>query len=150
MKIFIGSDHAGFRLKNELIKSLQQNNGLHTADITNCGCFSEDSCDYPDIARETCLKVLDFGDDALGVLVCGTGAGMSIAANKIRGIRATATENTYTARMTRLHNNANVLCIGARVVGVGLAEDILKAFLSTQFEGGRHSARVAKLEGADA
>lgn len=117
--------------------------------FTDCGTFSPDSIDYPEIAVQVCVRVQKEKDSAMGILVCGTGAGMSMAANKIRGIRAALCCDPYTARMTRAHNDANVLCLGERVVGTGLALDIVDTFLGGTFEGGRHKRRVDKICGIE-
>lgn len=135
-KIFIGADSAGFGLK-EQIKEHLLSLGY---DVFDCGCDSEASCHYPEFAGRVCRSVL--GEDSFGILVCGTGIGMSMCANKFNGIRAAVCSDTYSAKMTRCHNDANVLCIGARVVGSCLAIDIVDAFLSAEYEGGRHAIRV--------
>ena len=140
MKVIIGSDHGGFSLKTIIAAHLEQQ-GIAVEDI---GCYSEDSCDYPVIAKEAAKKVLL--EAGRGILVCGTGIGMSIAANKFKGIRASLCSDTYSARMTRKHNNSNVLCLGERVIGPGLALDIVDEWLVTDFEGGRHERRVNMLE----
>ncbi|MGI6633371.1 MAG: ribose 5-phosphate isomerase B [Bacillota bacterium] len=140
MKIALGSDHAGFRLKEEVAAMLREMGH----EPLNLGTYSEESVDYPDFAVKVAESILA-GDAELGVLVCGTGLGMSISANKVPGIRAAAVSDTFSARLTREHNNANVLCIGARVVGSGLAEDIVRAFVSASFQGGRHERRVKKM-----
>ena len=138
-KIFIGADSAGYLMKEELAASLRDIG----YDVTDCGTDSTESCHYPDFARAVCREVQKAPNDVFGILVCGTGIGMSMAANKHRHIRAALCGDTYSARFTRLHNNANVLCMGARVIGSGLAADIAAAFLSTEFEaGGRHELRV--------
>lgn len=138
-KIFIGADSAGFEMKNALTETLRGEGW----DVTDCGCFSSESNHYPDFARVVCKNVQEAPDECFGILVCGTGIGMSMAANKHRGIRAAVCGDTFSARFTRLHNNANVLCMGARVIGIGLATDITHLFLETEFEsGGRHEARV--------
>lgn len=140
--VAIGSDHAGFDLKQELAEALRAE-GYHVEDF---GCFSRESVDYPDIAREV-AEAVAAGRLQRGILVCGTGIGMSIVANKIRGIRAAACSEPYSAIMSRRHNNANVLTVGGRVVGVGLALEIAKAFLQTEFEfGSRHEKRVEKID----
>lgn len=141
MNIFIGSDHGGFELK-EILKQELEKLGKRFED---CGCFNKDSVDYPDIAQATCKKVLEDPKN-LGILICGTGIGISIAANKVKGIRAGLCHNEYTAEMTRRHNNANVLCLGGRVIGDEVAKGILRTFLAHEFEGGRHKKRVEKLE----
>ncbi len=108
------------------------------------GCYDEQSCDYPDIAKTACQTILD-GKSEKAILVCGTGIGMSIAANKIKGIRAAVCTDEYSVKYTRLHNNTNVLCLGARVTGAGLACELVEIFLKTDFEGGRHQRRVDKI-----
>lgn len=140
MHIAIGSDHAGYHLKNELLERLQAD-GYEVEDL---GTFSTDSCDYPDTAKAVADGVAA-GRYQLGILVCGTGIGMSIAANKVPGVRAAVCSDTFSARMARAHNDANVLCVGARVVGGGLAQEVVQAFLTAEFEGGRHQRRVDKL-----
>ena len=140
MNILIGSDHGGYKLKQEIIKYL---NELGDS-LEDCGCYSEDSCDYPDIAQDVARKVLK--TNGKGILVCGTGIGMSIAANRFKGIRASHCTDTFTARMTRMHNNSNILCLGERITGTGLALDIVEIWLKTEFEGGRHERRISKLE----
>lgn len=135
--IAIGSDHAGFALKREIIAHLKEKG----TDILEMGCMDGVSCDYPDVAEEVCREVTE-GRADLAILVCGTGIGISIAANKCRGIRAALCTDCYMAKYTRLHNNANVLCLGGRVTGGGLACEIADTFLSTPFEGGRHQRRI--------
>lgn len=135
--IALASDHAGYPLKEALIKYLNSR-GIDTID---CGTNSTESCDYPDFAVSGCCKVLD-GEADLTILCCGTGIGMSMAANKLHGIRAACCSDVFSARYTRLHNNANVLCLGARVVGEGLATELVDAFIDTGFEGGKHQRRV--------
>ncbi len=137
--IAIGSDHAGYALKCEIIKHLEEK-GIEFID---CGCSGE-SVDYPDIAEKTCAKVVS-GEADKGILICGTGVGISISANKINGIRAALCGDWYSAKYTRLHNDANVLCMGGRVIGAGLAIEITDIFLETEFEGGRHARRVEKI-----
>lgn len=141
MNVIIGSDHGGFDLKETLIGSLTEW-GIEHHDV---GCHDRSSVDYPDFAHEVAAAVVD-GRYDFGVLVCGTGIGMSIAANRHRGIRAALCADCFTAEMTRAHNDANVLCLGGRVVGPGLAVSILKIFLAGTFEGGRHGLRVDKLD----
>ena len=145
MKIAIGCDHAGFGIKNA-VKAHVESKGYEVVDV---GTYSADSCHYPVYANAVCEKILS-GECALGILICGTGIGMSIAANKHKGIRAACCENTFSARMTRMHNDANVLCIGERVMGYGLACDMADLFVDTPFEGGRHQARVDDLNALDA
>lgn len=137
--IAIGSDHAGYALKCEVIKYLEEKG----VEYTDCGCNGE-SADYPDIAEETCGLVTS-GKAEKAILICGTGVGISMSANKIKGIRAALCGDWYTAKYTRLHNDANVLCMGGRVIGAGLAREITEIFLSTEFEGGRHAERVKKI-----
>ena len=140
--IAIGCDHGGYRLKLEIIKYLQEQ-GIKYKDF---GCDSESSVDYP-IYAQIVSEAVASGACTLGILVCGTGIGMSIAANKVKGIRAACCTETYSAKMTRMHNDANILCIGGRVVGVGTALEMVHAFLHTNFEGGgRHENRIAMLE----
>jgi ribose 5-phosphate isomerase B len=138
--IALGCDHGGFALMKEIIKSLDER-GL---EYKNFGTYSEDSCDYPDIA-EPVARAVAAGEFDRGILICGTGIGMAIAANKIPGIRAALCSDTFSAEMTRRHNDANILALGARVIGPGLALHILDAFLNTPFEGGRHARRVDML-----
>lgn len=140
MKIALGCDHGGFLLKEEVKKHLN-GRGIETEDF---GCYSTESCDYPDMAERPCAAVLD-GSCTYALLFCGTGIGISIAANKHRGIRAACCSDCFSARATRLHNDANVLCMGGRVVGPGLAIQMVEEFLSAEFEGGRHQRRVDKL-----
>ena len=137
-KIFIGADSAGYRLKGEFIEHLTSLG----YEVTDMGCDSEASCHYPIFASAVCEKVQADLDGSFGILICGTGIGMSMCANKHRGIRAAVCSDTFSARMTRCHNDANVLCIGARVTGSCLALDILDSFLGAEFEGGRHKTRV--------
>lgn len=139
-RIHIASDHAGFALKAELITQLQSQGH----DIIDHGCDQAASCDYPDFAHAACTALLADAD-AFGILVCGTGVGMSMAANRHKGIRAALCTNEFLARATRMHNNANVLCLGERVVGAGLALSITEVFLNTAFEGGRHQRRIDKI-----
>ena len=136
-KIVIGCDHGGLELKNDIIKHLEK----RCVEVTDVGTYTSESCNYPDYARALCEKIQN-GEFELGILVCGTGIGMSMAANKHNGIRAACCSDTFSARMTRMHNNANVLCLGGRVVGAGLAIDMVDLFVDTEFEGGRHQARV--------
>lgn len=140
MKIAIGSDHAGFLLKDDIMKHLSEK-GVEFKDF---GTYSEESCDYPDIALEVAENVAEKNYD-LGILCCGTGIGISIAANKVNGIRAALCSDTYSAHSAREHNNANILALGGRVVGKGLACDIVDTFLSAKFLGGRHARRVDKI-----
>ena len=139
MKIAIGADHGGFELKQVLVAKLS----AMGHEVVDLGTDSAASVDYPDFADQVCGQVLD-DNVHFGILVCGTGIGMSMAANKYRGIRAALCENEYSARMSREHNNANVLCLGDRVLGKGLAENIVEAWLSASFEGERHQRRIDK------
>ena len=137
MKIAIGCDHGGISLKAEIVPLLQ---GLgHTVD--DKGCFSTESVDYPDFAKAVCAQVQNGGCER-GILICGTGVGMSMVANRFEGIRAALGNELFTARMSREHNDANVLCLGARVVGPGLAVEIVREWISTEFAGGRHQRRI--------
>lgn len=140
--VAIGSDHAGFRLK-EILKAAMQGQGIEVLDV---GTMTTDSCDYPAIAQDLCRAVLSRG--VPGVLVCGTGIGMSMAANRFPGIRAAVCANAYQCEMTRRHNDCNVLCLGERVTGDGAALQILDFFLNTEFEGGRHQRRVDLMDPA--
>lgn len=135
-RIIIGSDHGGFGLKGEIIEHLKKL-GYEVLDL---GCHSTESCDYPPIAKAVAKAVL--ATQGRGILVCGTGIGMSIAANRYDGIRASHCTDTFTARMTRMHNNSNILCLGQRITGSGLALDIVDIWLKTEFEGGRHQKRI--------
>ena len=139
-KILLGSDHGGYNLKNTIKMHLEELG----YELLDCGCYSPDSCDYPEIANEVVQQVLHTG--LTGILVCGTGIGMSIAANRFKGIRASHCTDTYTARMTRMHNDSNILCLGERITGFGLAIDIVDVWLNTKFEGGRHQKRINMLE----
>ena len=136
----IGCDHGGYELKKEIIAYLEKE-GVACKDF---GCDSTESVNYPVYAKKVC-EAIQSGECYRGILVCGTGIGMSMAANKHKGIRAACCENTFSARFTRMHNDANVLCLGGRVVGAGLALDMVKLFLETEFEGGRHAQRVAMI-----
>ena len=138
--IAIGSDHGGLELKQYLMKHLEDK-GVAFKDY---GTYTADSCDYPVYAEAVC-KAVTGGEAEKGILICGTGIGISIAANKVKGIRAALCGDCYSAEFTRLHNDANVLCMGGRVVGSGLAEKIVDTFLSTEFLGGRHARRIAMI-----
>jgi ribose 5-phosphate isomerase B len=140
MRLAIGSDHAGYEAKEHLKRSLAARG--HAVD--DVGTNGTPSVDYPDFAGQVARRVAANEAD-LGVLVCGTGIGMSIAANKVRGVRAAVCTEAYSARLAREHNDANVLCMGARVTGLGLMDDVLDAFLGAAFEGGRHVGRVDKI-----
>lgn len=145
MKVILASDHAGIELRQELVALLKERG----TDFQDLGPQTRESVDYPDFASRVAQAVVS-EPGTLGVLVCGTGIGMSIVANKHRGIRAALCTTEFEARMTRAHNDANVLCLGQRVVGAGVARGILEAFLSTAFEGGRHEKRVQKIRDVEA
>lgn len=138
--IAIGSDHAGYSLKKEVIAWLNENN----IPFAEFGCMNGESCDYPLVAEEVCSRITN-GEAEFGILICGTGIGISMAANKVKGIRAALCTDSYMAKFTRLHNNANVLCMGGRVIGAGVAAEIVETFLNTDFEGGRHQRRVDQI-----
>lgn len=140
-KIFIGADSAGYRLKEE-VKAHLTELGYEVEDL---GCDSEASCHYPVFAKAVCEKVQADLDKSFGILICGTGIGMSMCANKHKNIRAALCSDTYSAKMTRRHNDANLLCMGARVIGSCLALDIVDQFLSNEYEGGRHAIRVGMI-----
>ena len=137
MKIAIGSDHAGFSLKEEIRKHLDEIG----VEYVDCGVYDSSSADYPLQAKATCEKITS-GECVRGILCCGTGIGISMAANKVKGIRAACCSDYFSAKYTRLHNDANVLCMGARVIGAGAALELVDVFLDTEFEGGRHQRRV--------
>ena len=143
-RIIMGSDHAGYNLKLK-VKAHLEARGFEVVDV---GTNTPESCNYTVYADALC-QAIAAGEADLGILVCGTGIGMSIAANKHKGIRAACCENTFSARMTRMHNDANVLCFGERVIGYGLACDMVDLFVDTPFEGGRHQARVDDLNALD-
>ena len=136
--IYIGADSAGYTLKEE-VKAHLDSLGYKVEDM---GCHSTESCHYPEYAVKVCKNVQANLEGSFGILICGTGIGMSMAANKHRGIRAAACSDTFSARLTRMHNDANVLCFGERVVGMGLACDLVDSFIDAQFEGGKHQRRV--------
>lgn len=138
--IVLGSDHAGFELKEEIRTYLEGNDIAYT----DIGAFSLDSVDYAVNAKKACDKIVS-GECEKGILVCGTGIGISMAANKVKGIRAACCSDYFSAKYTRLHNDANVLCLGGRVVGSGLAIELVDVFLNTEFEGGRHQRRVDQI-----
>lgn len=137
-RIYIGADSAGYALKEEVIPYLTEKG----YEVIDCGTDSAASCHYPLFANAVCEKVKADLNGSFGILICGTGIGMSMCANKHKGIRAALCSDTYSARMTRAHNDANLLCLGARVIGSCLALDIIDAFLGADFEGGRHQTRV--------
>jgi ribose 5-phosphate isomerase B len=140
VRIAIGSDHRGFALK-EALKELLGALGHEWVDF---GCQGEDAVDYPDIARPL-AEAMAAGEYQRGILICGSGVGMSIAANKVKGVRAALCHDTFAARLARRHNDANVLCLGGWCIGRGVAEEIVRVFLSEDFEGGRHARRVDKI-----
>lgn len=138
--IALGSDHGGFALKQELKKHLDEQ-GIEYVDL---GCDTPESCDYPVYAEKVC-NAIQKGECDKGILICGTGIGMSMCANKCKGIRAAVCGDHFSAKFTRKHNDANVLCMGARTIGPGVALEIADIFLSTEFEGGRHEKRVSMM-----
>ena len=141
MKIAIASDHGGFNLKKIITDYLS----IKNIEFYDFGAHDTTSCDYPIYAKQVAQAILS-GNFDRGILVCGTGVGMSIMANRFRGIRAVNTSDTYTAKMSRLHNNSNVLCLGQRVLGEGLALSIVDAWLNAEFEAGRHQRRIDMLD----
>ena len=141
MKITIGSDHGAVELKDEVKKVLSEFDGVEVKDV---GTFGTESVDYPDIAEKVCADVVSGAADR-GIVLCGTGIGISIAANKIHGIRCALCNDVYSAKKSREHNNANVLAMGGRVLGFGVASEIVRAWMTTDFEGGRHERRVNKI-----
>ena len=140
MKLAIGSDHGGFELKELIVNYLQEIGH----EVMDCGCDSLESVDYPDFSEKVCFEVRS-GVCEGGILICGTGIGMSIAANRYKDIRAALCHEAFTARMSREHNNANVLTLGGVLVGSNLARQIVKTWLETEFGGGRHTRRVDKI-----
>lgn len=145
MKIAIGNDHAAVELKNEImeyVKSLGH-------EVTNFGTDTHDSCNYPEYGEKV-GRAVAAGEYDCGILICGTGVGISIAANKVNGVRAAVCSDTATARLVKQHNNANIIAFGARIVGSELAKDIVKAYLEAEFEGGRHAARIAMFSDIEA
>jgi ribose 5-phosphate isomerase B len=145
LDIIIGSDHAGFDLKEECKVYLKGRPGYRVKDI---GAFSRDSVDYPEVAHELARAIVKC-EYSLGILICGTGLGMSMVANRYKGVRAALCHNIYTAKMSRMHNDANILAMGGRVTGVGLALEMLDVFLETPFEGGRHQLRLDQFDRKD-
>jgi len=139
--VFIGNDHAGFELKQDL-KAFLKDQGYQVRDL---GCDSTDSVDYPDFAKRVAREVAASDGGAFGILICGTGIGMSIAANKLKGVRAALCIKEYDAQMARNHNDANILCLGARTLQKEVARRVVTTFLRSEFEGGRHARRVAKI-----
>ena len=140
MKIAIASDHGGFNLKTKIIEHLK-----NKYEVVDFGTDSTQSCDYPVYAKKVANAILSKGFDR-GILLCGTGIGMAICANKFKGIRAANVSDTFSARMTRMHNNSNILTLGERTIGAGLALDIVDIWLNTDFEGGRHQKRIDMIE----
>lgn len=138
--IAIGSDHGGFELKAKIIEFLKEKN----VEVKDYGCYNTDSIDYPDVAKDVCQAVVK-NECERAILVCGTGIGISIAANKVRGIRAALCHSSFDAKMCRMHNDANVLCLGGRTTGPEIALEIVNSYLSASFEGGRHAKRVEKI-----
>lgn len=141
MKISVASDHGGFALKQEIAEYLRQQGH----EVVDCGCHSTESCDYPDFGAAA-AKAVASGQCDRGVVICSTGIGISIAANKVPGIRCALCGDIYSAEMTRRHNNANMLAMGAHLTAPVLAKKILDVFLSTEFEGGRHQRRIDKID----
>lgn len=141
MKIAIGSDHGGFQLK-EAIKTYLEEKGHEVNDF---GAYSTESVDYPEIGEKVAISVKE-AENERGIIICGTGLGISISANKIPGIRAALVSDTFTAKMSRAHNDANILALGGRVLGVDLTLEIVDVWLHTEFEGGRHERRVNKIK----
>lgn len=135
--LVIGSDHGGFLLKQEIKKHLEEKG----VDFVDVGCYDENSVDYPDVAKAACDKITS-GECDIGILICGTGIGMSLVANKVAGIRCVVCSEPYSAQLSRMHNDTNMLALGARVVGTELAKMIARIWLETAFEGGRHQNRV--------
>lgn len=140
-KIAIGSDHGGFNLKEKIKKYLEEK-GFEVQDF---GTYSTDSCDYPVYAKAVAKSVAK-GENEKGIIVCGSGIGVSIAANKVKGVRAALCHESHSAMLSRLHNNANVLCLGERITGESLALDIVNVWLNSEYEGGRHQKRIDMLD----
>lgn len=140
MKIAIGCDHGGLEHKDAIVAHLKERG----FEVKDSGIYENHSVDYPDIAVKVCADITS-GECERGILVCGTGIGMSLAANKVKGIRAAACSEHFSAKYTRLHNDSNILCLGGRVIGVGTALELVDLFVDTEFEGGRHATRVNKV-----
>lgn len=138
--IYMGSDHAGLALKEALVPALAAGGWT----VEDMGTHTKDSCDYPDFAHAVCSKVLETG--SFGILICGTGIGMSMAANRHKGIRAAMCTHEFHVRATREHNDANILCLGERITAPGLAVELARLFLATEFTAGRHQRRIEKIE----
>lgn len=147
MQVYLGSDHAGFNLKKQVKDYLAEKfNGKDGYSVLDLGVFTNDATDYPDIAREVCEKVVE-NNSAMGILICGSGVGMSISANRLKGIRAVLANNEMTAQLSREHNNANVLCMGERMTAFDVAKGIVNTFLETKFDAEeRHVRRIGKIE----
>lgn len=145
MKIIIGSDHNGLGLKNDIKQHLSKR-GI--GEILDIGTFTRDKCDYPDIAKLVADEVI-MDKFSVGILVCGTGTSMGIAANKVQGIRAVTVSNLFSAYVTKAHNNANILCLGERTTSCNLATTIVDVWLDTKFEGGQHQKRIDKIYGIE-
>ena len=143
MRFYLGSDHAAIELRKQIAAHVRERGHEIVAELGPES--ADDKVDYPDIAVQVCRKIAGDGEVANGLLFCGTGQGMAMSANRVRGIRAAVCADTFSARMARQHNDANVLCMGGRVLGPGLAAEIFDAFCDTDFEGGRHERRVAKI-----
>lgn len=140
-KIAVGSDHGGFNLKNKIIKFLEEKGH----EVKDYGTYSTESCDYPVYAKAVAKSVAS-GEYEKGIIVCGSGIGVSIAANKVKGVRAALCHESHSAMLSRLHNNANVLCLGERITGESLALDIVDVWLKSEYEGGRHQRRIDMLD----
>lgn len=138
--LYLGADHGGFELKESIKKHLDEKG----TEYIDCGTHTPESIDYALVAKKVCDEIVKDKDN-MGILCCGTGIGISMAANKVNGIRAACCSDYFSAKYTRLHNNANVLCMGGRVVGAGLAAELVDVFLNTGFEGGRHQRRIDQL-----
>ncbi len=141
MKLVIGSDHGGVDLKEEVKMVLKE---FRDIEVTDVGTFGTDSVDYPDIAEKVCNAIMS-GKADRGILLCGTGLGISIAANKFKGIRCAVCHDVFSAKMSRSHNDANVLAMGGRVIGFGSAGEVVRAWITTEFSGGRHARRINKI-----
>ncbi len=145
MKIVIGNDHAGPEMKLEIVKYLEELGH----EVVDFGVAIGEKCDYPDMGEKV-GRAIAAGEGDCGILICGTGVGISIAANKVQGIRAAVCSDTTTARLVKQHNNANIIAFGARIVGIEKAKDIIKAYLDAEFEGGRHQVRIDKIHNIEA
>lgn len=143
MRFYVGSDHAAIELRKLMVAHAKEKGHEIVAEIGPA--TADDKADYPDVATAVCRKLANDDEGAFGLLLCGTGQGMAMSANRVRGMRAAVCADTFSAKMSRAHNDANVLCLGGRVLGPGLAAEIFDAFCDTQFEGGRHERRVAKI-----